>query len=320
MKRSAIWAAAGALALVAASSIATIAVLTQDGPPPASAHAALASQRLGGAREYHVHLPASYAREPQRRYPVAYVLDAGPQFAAMIDASALLARLERVPELIVVGIPSPDDAARQRDFTPPGMRIDVEDAESKPGQADSFLGFLAEELIPEVERRYRTTNTRILSGHSRGGLFVIYSLLAAPELFAARFAHSPALWRDGHAMVRRLAAELPQLRGETSLFLSLGDGENERMRAGYDDALQVLTAAAPATLRWSSTLSTGADHGSNAQLATPLALHRFFVEADAGVTTSACRPAPSNVANTLGTVPKPVLEVLVADPHNDNDR
>ena len=33
---------------------------------------------------------------------------------------------------------------------------------------------------------------RMLAGWSRGGLFVVYSELAAPSLFDARFAHSPA--------------------------------------------------------------------------------------------------------------------------------
>ena len=37
---------------------------------------------------------------------------------------------------------------------------------------------------------------------------VVYSLLAAPDLFDARFAFSPALWRDGDEIVRRLDRSL----------------------------------------------------------------------------------------------------------------
>lgn len=276
MKRSWLWTATGALALATTTAITTIAILTQDSPPAGVTTTTLHSRQLGESRDYVVHLPAGYERNPQQRYAVAYVLDAGPQFASMVQSSTLLARLGLAPELIVVGIPNPDDASRQRDYTPPGMRQDVDIADSPPGEADRFLGFIRDELIPEIERNYRSNSTRILSGHSRGGLFVLHSLLAAPELFTARFAHSPALWRDDHAMVSRLDAKLPQLRGESYLFLSLGDAENEKMRAGYDDGLRALTDAAPERLHWSSELSIGADHGSNMAASTPVALHRFF--------------------------------------------
>lgn len=319
MKRSWLWTATGALALAATTAITTIAILTQDGPPTGVIVAMLHSRQLGESRDYVVHLPASYPRDPQQRYAVAYVLDAGPQFAAMVQSSDLLARLGLAAELIVVGIASPDDASRQRDYTPPGMRQDVDVADSPTGEADRFLGFIRLELMPEIERTYRSNATRILSGHSRGGLFVVHSLLAAPELFTARFAHSPALWRDDHAMVERLRAQLPQWPGESYLFLSLGDAENEKMRAGYDDALQALASAAPASLRWSSELSAGADHGSNMAAATPIALYRYFTaspraEPASGEVPGACRPHASKRASTTGAgiVRAPAVRRVVA--------
>ena len=165
MKRSWLWTATGALALATTTSIATIAILTQDSPPAGVATATLHSRQLGESRDYVVHLPASYRCDPQRRYAVAYVLDAGPQFTTMVQSSSLLARLGLAAELIVVGIPSPNDASRQRDYTPPGMRQDVDVADSPPGEADRFLGFIRDELIVEIERRYRSNHIRILSGH-----------------------------------------------------------------------------------------------------------------------------------------------------------
>ena len=319
MKRSWLWTATGALALATATSIATIAILTQDSPPAGVTTATLHSRQLGESRDYVVHLPASYQRNPQQRYSVAYVLDAGPQFTTMVQSSDLLARLGLAAELIVVGVASPDDASRQRDYTPPGMRQDVDVADSPTGEADRFLGFLRDELIPEVERRYRSNDTRILSGHSRGGLFVVHSLLAAPTLFSARFAHSPALWRDDHAMVKRLRAQLPQLSGESYLFLSLGDAENEKMRSGYDDALHALASAAPTSLRWSSDLGVGADHGSNMAAATPVALYRYFTAGSGTAPTTrripdACRHHPQKRASTTGAgiVLAPAVRRVVA--------
>lgn len=319
MKRSWLWTATGALALATTTAITTIAILSQDGVPTDAIRASLHSKKLGESRDYVVHLPASYRCDPQRRYAVAYVLDAGPQFITMVQSSSLLARLGLAAELIVVGIPSPDDTSRQRDYTPPGMRQDVDRADSPAGEADRFLGFIRDELIVEIERRYRSNRIRILSGHSRGGLFVVHSLLAAPELFTARFAHSPALWRDDHAMLKRLRAQLPQLPDETYLFLSLGDDENEKMRAGYDAALQALATTAPDTVRWSHELSVGADHGSNMAMATPIALYRYFTAGSGTAPTTgripdACRHHPPKRASTTGAgiVLAPAVRRVVA--------
>ncbi|MGH8075928.1 MAG: hypothetical protein ACREPE_01195, partial [Lysobacter sp.] len=109
------------------------------------------------------------------------------------------------------------------------------------------------------------------------GLFVVYSLIAAPELFDARFAHSPALWRDDEALLKQLDAFLvahPRLRSQ--LFLSLGSDENDKMKAAFIHAREVLSRQAPPALAWKAQLTRGGDHGNNAQLATPVALRDVY--------------------------------------------
>ncbi|MGH8076628.1 MAG: alpha/beta hydrolase, partial [Lysobacter sp.] len=134
---------------------------------------ALPSKVLGEQRDYLVHLPDSYADTPQRRYPVIYVLDGSSQDVHTAASAALMARIGVMPEAIVVGIPNIDGEGRQRDYTPPGMRQDLDVVDSPGGRADAFLAFLSDELIPRVERDYRTKPLRMLSGNSRGGLFVV---------------------------------------------------------------------------------------------------------------------------------------------------
>jgi len=117
----------------------------------------------------------------------------------------------------------------------------------------------------------------MLAGWSRGGLFVVYSALAAPSLFDARFAHSPALWREGDRIVTR---QREALTGGTLsaglLYLSLGDPENEKMTASFSHAVAVLERDAPATIRWRADLSTGGRHESNPRLSTPVGLCVMF--------------------------------------------
>jgi predicted alpha/beta superfamily hydrolase len=184
-----------------------------------------------------------------------------------------------MPEVLVVGIPNVSGEGRQRDYTPPGMRQDIDEAKSPEGKADRFLAFLKSELIPHVESAYRAAGPRMLAGNSRGGLFVVYSLIADPTLFAARFAHSPALWRDDDALVLQLEnflASKPDLNG--FLYLSLGGEENEKMTAAFKRTVAVLEAHAPPSLKWKADFTPGANHGNNAELATPLGFRFFFAQ------------------------------------------
>jgi len=218
---------------------------------------------LSERRDLIVSLPESYRRETARRYPVLYVLDGSSHTAHTAESARLLARIGVMPEIIVVGIPSSSEN-RERDYTPPYMH----------GGADRFLRFLEGELIPHVEKTYRATSTRMLAGHSRGGLFVMYSLLERPELFSARFAFSPALWRDDDRIIAELAKSLKtQPAAPTFLYLSLGDGENEKMTRAFHKAVEVMRGA---SLRWRADITRGANHSNNAVLSTPVALHEYY--------------------------------------------
>jgi len=241
------------------------------------AEQSLHSAVLKEDRPYLVRLPESYGRDRTRRYPVLYVLDGSSQDGHTAASAALMARIGVMPEVIVVGIPNVGGEGRQRDYTPPDMRQDIDRKDSPRGQADRFHAFLENDLIPRIEKDYRTARPRMLAGYSRGALFVVYSLLREPSLFDARFAHSPALWRENDAIVHQLDAFLaksPTTNG--FLFLSLGDAENPKMTAAYKRAVAVLERRAPPTLRWRAVTTRGGTHRNNVVLATPVGLHAMF--------------------------------------------
>lgn len=260
------------MVLVAAASwLATAYWFGRDIPDPSIQTRTMPSSVLGEERTYFVHLPDSYARSPKQRYPVLYVLDGTSQSVHTANTAELMARIGAMPEAIVIGIPSGDK--RNRDYTPPGMRQDADDSSSGDGQADRFLGFLQRELIPQVEREFRTAPARTLVGNSRGGLLVVHAFIAQPALFDAYVAHSPALWRDDSMIVARLERFLREhrdLRGR--LFLSLGGDENPKMTAAFHKTIAGLQREAPASLQWRALTTPGAMHDDNAQKATPVAL------------------------------------------------
>jgi len=247
----------------------------------------LRSAALGETRKYFVHLPEAYASDTIARYPVLYVLDAEWQSGHTVATASLLARIGVVPKMIVVGIPSVDARTRNRDYTPPEMRLDIHEPTSAMGGADRFLSFLRNDLISRIERDYRTMHPRMLAGHSRGGLFVIYSEIADAPLFDARFAHSPALWPENEAIVSRLETALRKDSLPPGfLYLSLGAAESDTMKAGFAHAVRILERNAPAELVWRSDLSAGGQHRTNAVLSTPVGLCKMF----ARDVRDACRP------------------------------
>jgi predicted alpha/beta superfamily hydrolase len=268
------------LCAVAVAALLTFAMrywLERTRPDLEEREGSLRSRVLGENRHFIVHLPESYQRDPARRYPVIYVLDGTSQDGPTARSAALLAQDGAMPEVIVVGIANAGIGTRDRDYTPPGMRLDEEKADGPMGEGDRFLSFLETELIPRIESDYRVERLRLFVGHSRGALVVIHSLLTKSSLFDAHIAHSPALWRDGDAMIARLGQSFASSAVPSGfLYLSLGDEENEKMTASFQRAVALLETKAPTSLIWRADITRGAGHKKNPELATPVGLQKFF--------------------------------------------
>ena len=148
----------------------------------------LHSEQTGRDYELIVGLPESYAKEPQRRYPVLYLLDGQWDFNIVNQMSGALRYDKVIPEILVVGITYAGDKPnytqlRRADYTPTRWQPPDESAPFG-GDGPKFLSFLQEHLLPTVEARYRVdASQRMLAGHSAGGLFTLYALLEKPELF-----------------------------------------------------------------------------------------------------------------------------------------
>ena len=152
----------------------------------------LHSKILDEDREYWVNLPESYYDEGASylRYPVLILLDGHAHFksiAGMVNyMSSGYNGNRRIPEMIVVAV---QNVSRTRDFTPDKI---VTKRENDFGGGDNFLSFLEEELIPELDKEYRTNTFRILYGHSLGGLLATHAYMKEKTLFNAFIAVDPS--------------------------------------------------------------------------------------------------------------------------------
>lgn len=202
----------------------------------------IASAALGETRHVEVTLPTSYAWATERRYPVLYLLDGQTHGAHAVASSGFLAAQGELPELVVVSVHS---TVRVRDFT----QSDWPQGWIGGGGAANFTRFLLTELVPRIERDYRTAPFRILAGHSASGQYVLHQLATAPAAFHAYLAMSPSLDWDGRLPIRELETALPHA-GRPARFVYFAYGDDFEQALADDLRLaRALAAAAPGTLR-----------------------------------------------------------------------
>ena len=169
-----------------------------------------------------ISLPSEYA-ENSKAYSVLYVLDGDIAFGMAASIVRYLQVGGNIPELIIVGIGygSIDRSAgnkSRRDYRP-----------TAEGDAENFLSFLKDELIPYVDSTYRTIQgDRAISGYSSGGLFALYTLFEQPETFYRYIVGSPYLvWND--YSIYDYEENSPDKIGdkELNVFISVGSEESD---------------------------------------------------------------------------------------------
>jgi len=155
----------------------------------------LFSENVKDSFSLFVSLPKDYAKEKNQKFPVIYLLDANVYFDIIADAMN-----EIHSNAILVGIGYKDfmlmDSLRNRDYTFP--KASPQDSFPISGGAFNFLFFIKNEIIPYIDKAYRTeTNNRTLVGHSLGAYFTLFVLmqeiLNTDHTFKNYVAASPSL-------------------------------------------------------------------------------------------------------------------------------
>lgn len=250
MKRTVSWAVVAVLALSACGNAAPSqpAVTGQSGAP-AQRGGGQAYELLGtevwdvpdpaNGRSYQlfVSLPPSYAKEPQRRYPVLYVTDADYAFPVIRQiARRLNVEGPKIEEFILIGISyaKGDDpvTSRRRDYTPTPNGPSDTPAGTIHGEGAKHQAWLRDKALPFVTGRYRTAPGRgILLGHSYGGLLAARILFSEPEMFGGYVLGSPSLWYDKRHMFGVEAAYAARHR-DLKAKVFVYTGEYEALRKG----------------------------------------------------------------------------------------
>lgn len=212
------------------------------------------SKIMGEKRQVLVYFPPSYSKN-KSNYPVLYLTDGDVHITHTSATINFLSRVGDAPEMIVVGVTNTD---RTRDLTPTTSKGNgMETA----GGADKFLKFFEDELIPNINKRYRTGPYKVFAGHSYGGLFAIHTYLTRPNAFDAYIAVSPSLWWDDGLILKRTELEFEKQTAKGTLFISLGN-ENKQMTGPYGGFKAIMEKNTGPDLHFTSQFFQDEDHSS----------------------------------------------------------
>jgi predicted alpha/beta superfamily hydrolase len=208
------------------------------------------SKVLGAPRTLNVYVPPSYAKG-QTRYNVLYLIDGGQaQDFHHISGLAQLATIAgATQEMIVVGVET-EDRTHELTARSPDPRYLAKWATQ--GGSGDFRRYVADEVVPFVEARWRTNGETALMGESFAGLFVVETFLKQPTLFDRYIAVDPSLWWDNRALAKD-ATRLLKAQDDTprTLWLAFADASGSQ-QDGMDRLLAALKSSAPKGLKWSS--------------------------------------------------------------------
>lgn len=178
-----------------------------------------------------VYLPPSYNIN-EGIYPVIYLLDGDIHrfkgFVGVLESLSTETLGNQVQEAIVISIPNTN---RARDLTPSVLnewkfKGRVLDTFSQTGNAHQFFEFLKEELVPSVDKTYRTSNKRVLVGESFGGLFAAYTLMHSSPLFTDYLIIDPtALW-DNNYLNRTYTENFKDSKSPSNVFFAFANNSH----------------------------------------------------------------------------------------------
>ncbi|WP_336517396.1 alpha/beta hydrolase [Pollutibacter soli] len=230
---------------------------------------------------YHLYvsLPKYYSANDTTHYPVLYMLDGGAGFPIAHSTRFLLDLSNEIQDVIIVAIEyewerslAPWFINRTRDYTPTRDTSFEKNAIARSfgvtsslvsGGAPAFLDIIKTEIIPFIEKTYKTNRDRGISGHSFGGLFAGYCLLNGTDTFNKFGINSPSFWWNSREM---FTVEKRFSEGRTSLpaqvFMSVGSREGQMMNSSMKDFADSLASRKYLNLALTTFVFEGETHVS----------------------------------------------------------
>jgi len=226
--------------------------------------------------QLNISLPKSYSKLDTLHYSVLYVLDGKFSYQSFNSIRDVLDLGKEIKDVIIVAIDgncvTDADwfANRYNDFTPSSLpqadtqwskMMNIPEGKMKSGGAELFLNTLQKDLMPFIDKNYKTTGNQGLSGHSLGGLFAGYCLVKKPDLFKSYGINSPSFWWNNNEMVaveNNFAKQNKTI--SANVFFSAGALEGDMMIAPMTAFMNALKSHDYKGLQMTSQIFEGETH------------------------------------------------------------
>ncbi|MFE3871344.1 alpha/beta hydrolase [Flavobacterium sp. ZS1P70] len=225
------------------------------------------SQKLGASREITIGLPASYEKNPNKKYPILILLDGDYLFDPFYGALNYGAYWDDLPETIVVGINQNKNDERVND-----SNYDKTDA-IPSGKGAQFFEFIGGELLPYLEKKYRVAPFRIIAGHDTTAGYLNFFLYKDAPLFNAYISLSPELVPE---MENRIPEKLTNLKQPIFYYQSTADGDVKKLQEPIKKLDANVKLITNPSLNYKFDYFKGASHYSLVLYSISNALYQIF--------------------------------------------
>ena len=188
--------------------------------------------KLSGEKERkaYIYLPTSYAKNPDKYYPVMYMFDGHNIF---LDEDATYGKSwgmkkyldARHKDLIVVAVECNHEGNRRLVEYSPLTYTNSEHGHIK-GKGSITMNYLVNILKPYIDKNYRTLPDRkntIIAGSSMGGLMALYGVTTYNHIFQHAACLSPSLWVSPGKVLEMVARA--HIRRDTTVYMDYGEQE-----------------------------------------------------------------------------------------------
>lgn len=223
------------------------------------------SNKLGETREISISLPASYETNPTKRYPILLLLDGDYLFDPFQGALKYGEYWDDLPEIIIIGINQKNSRINDCAFDP------TEGTPTK--RAAAFYNFIGEELIPFIDKKYRTAPFRIIAGHDTTAGFLNFFLYKENSFFNAYISLSPEL---APGMENQIATSLNNTKKPLFYYQSSADGDIKQLLLPIEELDGNLKSVTNPLVNYQYNKFTNASHYSLVLFSVPNALYQIF--------------------------------------------
>ena len=223
------------------------------------------SSKLGTERELKIQLPRNYEANSKKTYPLIITLDGDYLFEPMAGNVDYYSYWDDMPEAIVVGVNQLN--SRRDDCRFDDQRFLPEKSGAK------FFEFLGMELLPFMDKNYRTTRFVVVAGHDITANFINYYLFKENPIFQAYINLSPDLAPE---MSNRLNQALSTAKAPKWFYLATASDDVPHLKKSAAELNSQLSVIDNSNFHYQFDDFKGATHYSLVGRALPQALENIF--------------------------------------------